>query len=84
LSETTQIRMTLIPEPAPNSRIVHETADDVAWEGPMMVGPGRRGAVEYTCGQCATVLIAGFAPGQVRNVVFRCTECRAFNDIPSD
>lgn len=34
----------------------------------------------YDCGSCGSPLLVGIQPGQMRDVVLRCSMCRAYND----
>jgi hypothetical protein len=68
------IRMGVIKKPADGTRSV--IMGEVA---PMMRGEEDAG-IDQVCGGCRTVLIKGLPIGQVRNVVFRCPKCGAYNE----
>jgi predicted RNA-binding Zn-ribbon protein involved in translation (DUF1610 family) len=36
--------------------------------------------VSFDCGKCGKPLILDMAPGQVRQIVFKCPRCGSFND----
>jgi hypothetical protein len=71
-----QIRLKVIPEPAPDNRVIfhHDGA----------VGGRNRAAPEICCGNCGTVLVTGISEISFVNVVFRCYACGAFNRLPPD
>ena len=68
--------MTLIPRPAPDSRPVLTSA----FRGPLIRGDGD---LSYRCGNCGDVLADSIAYEQVRNLVFQCFRCTAFNEVPA-
>lgn len=68
------IRMTVIPEPKPNTRIVMV----LDFKGPMMKGTG---SLNYVCGVCGDVMLEGIAPKQVQNIVIKCFGCGVYNSV---
>lgn len=74
---TDHVRLTVIPEPDPESRSVFLRDGDgtVAFQG-FEVG------LSQDCGNCAACLIAGLPPGRVAGIVIRCNACGSFNEVP--
>jgi hypothetical protein len=70
-------RMTLIPEPAPNTQAILSPT----LKGPVMWG---KGPLSYMCGFCATTLLQDVEYKQVQNIVIKCFGCGAFNELPAD
>jgi hypothetical protein len=69
--------LTVIDEPEEGTRSVLVMTDELAESGePLMKGDG---PLSFTCGACGRVLLDGVAPGQVKEVVVRCS-CGAYND----
>ncbi len=69
-------KLKVISEPAENTRTVMTG-----------VPPGTpfyksSGDVNLLCGQCDTVLAENMNPGQVKNIVLQCPECKSYNDVP--
>ena len=59
----------------------HENARDAVRVGQEPAFEGR-GALDYVCGQCGSVLCAGARPRLFMGVVFRCA-CGELNRVPS-
>ena len=68
------IRMAVIPEPAPNTRSV------LMYVGPGTVAMRGQDNVTMVCGNCGSPILEGMKTIQVRNLVFRCNKCGAFNE----
>ena len=66
----------VIPKPQDDTTIF--TAESVGTE-PQMIGIG---SFSYLCGKCELVLLKNVDEGQVQNVVFRCSRCQSFNELP--
>ncbi len=68
------IQLMVIPEPEPNTRsvIVYTGEGTVVMKGP--------GNAIMECGNCGVPLIEGVPVANIRNIVFRCPSCGAFNE----
>lgn len=65
-------QLSVIRKPAPKTRAVFHS------EGaPLFRGDG---PLDFVCGGCREVLIAGVEQGQVRSIVIRCPACGCYND----
>lgn len=69
-------RMSVIPEPTPNTRTVCTFQPDI--KGPLAKGGGNR---DYFCADCDRTLLRRVARDKIQHIVFRCP-CGAFNEIP--
>ncbi len=68
-----KMKMKVIPEPAPNTRVILRFAP-----GKAMLGDGD---TDLLCGTCSEPLAKCLhSSTQANNVVFQCTKCGAFND----
>jgi hypothetical protein len=47
---------------------------------PALLGGTGDPRVEFQCGGCASVLFVGESASQLRDVIVRCYQCRAYND----
>lgn len=72
----TRYRMSVIPEPAPNTRTVLVMGPDL--KGPLIQAQGDR---DYSCGDCDRTLFRRVGREQIQSVVAKCV-CGAFNEIP--
>ncbi len=69
-----RFKLRVIPEPEPGTRSVL-VSEDV-----QVIMTGELKGVAYDCGSCGLPVIKGVMPGQVRNIVIRCTGCGAYNE----
>lgn len=77
--EKTKISLTVIPKPEPNTMSVIEPGGEFLKEKkPFMQGGGN---TDYICGECGWLLLSGIEEGKVKNMVFRCPNCGAYNLI---
>ena len=70
-----RIKLAVIPDP-------QGTRAGIKYEGEgegtvIMRGPGH---LTMECGNCGADLLVGVATSQVRNMVFRCNSCKAWNE----
>ncbi len=72
----TRIKMTVITEAEAKGRSVL---------APTFAGPAFTavGDLSYDCGQCGTELLAKVSYKQVMNIVIKCGQCGAHNDVPA-
>lgn len=68
-------KMSVIPEPPPNTRSIMKNIG----KGPTLKGDGNR---YYACGQCDRTLLRRVNRDQIQGIVFWCSTCGAFNEIP--
>ena len=69
--------LTVIAEPAPNTRVVLLAAPD----SPAIKGVGEgEGPIHYTCGRCGRTLLDSVSFEQVQNMVIQCGDCGTFNE----
>lgn len=71
--------MVPVPEPAGDSRTVLRLAS-ISSGTPLQVG---RGGVALACGTCGAAILDATDPAEVRDVVFLCAACGAFNEVPT-
>jgi hypothetical protein len=57
-------------------------APDSGFTGPLIVGSGGPGAVDFVCGACGYLLVEKRAPGEpaMLNVAIQCPGCETVND----
>lgn len=70
-----RFKMRVIPEPEPDTRSVLVYTG----EGTVVMRGENTGFV-YSCGGCDVPLIVDVRPGQIVNLVFKCSACGAFNE----
>ncbi len=71
--------LTVISEPREGTRsVIVFTPDSPDDDDPVMQGDVPRSS--FICGQCGRVLLKDIGITQVRNIVFRCPRCGAFNE----
>lgn len=71
-----RIKLKVISKPAYKSRSIFEHIG----EGSLFF-QGFETDLAWVCGSCESPLVAGLQPGQVTNVVLRCSKCKSFNEI---
>ncbi len=70
-----KIPLRLIPEPEKDTRTV------IVFTGKgTVVMRGEATGRDYVCGNCGATILAGIGRGQVKNIVFKCNACGAFNE----
>ncbi len=69
-----QIRMAVIPEPESGTRAV------IVYTGEGTVVMRGDGNVDLDCGNCGKTIVLGVRVVQIRNLVFKCNACGAFNE----
>ena len=70
------IRLTVIPEPPPNSRNVKTICP------PEVTFFADDNDTDLICGKCKAVLADGIKDGTLSNMVLKCNNCLSFNEIP--
>jgi hypothetical protein len=73
-----QIKLRVIPEPAPKSRAVYAVSK------PDIVIFNANGNTDLLCGNCNTVIVRGFTIGLFiteKNPVFLCNNCNSYNEL---
>jgi DNA-directed RNA polymerase subunit RPC12/RpoP len=72
------IKLKVIPEPAPKSRIVTEaySGEDEGEESK------KANRVNYVCGSCNTIIAKNVVEGSMKGQVVKCTACTAYNEFP--
>lgn len=69
-----RVRLAVIPEPESDTRSV------IVYTGEGTVAMRGQGKVVLECGNCGKPIVDGLAMTQVRNLVFRCNNCGAYNE----
>ncbi len=71
------IKLKVIPEPAPKSRIVTEaySGEDKGEESK------EANRVNYVCGNCNTIIAKNVVEGSMKGQVVKCTACNAYNEF---
>jgi len=69
-----RIRLNVIPEPQPNTRTILAPQN-----GPAIRGGGE---IDFICGNCESLLAEGISEDQIRNIVFKCSNCGQYNESP--
>jgi DNA-directed RNA polymerase subunit RPC12/RpoP len=71
------IKLKVIPEPAPKSRVVTEaySGEDQGEEG------NKRGRVNYICGNCNSILAKNVKEGSMKGQVVKCNICNSYNEF---
>jgi len=76
MSKDKQIALTVIPEPAPNTRSL------LVPQGKFPVIRGE-GDMDLVCGKCGQVLVESVGKGVwLKNLVIRCPNCKSYNEVP--
>ena len=72
------IKLKVIPEPAPKSRVVTEaySGEDEGEESK------KAGRVNYVCGNCNAIIAKDVVEGSMKGQVVKCTACNAYNEFP--
>ena len=71
------LKCKVIPEP-PRDTVIFANTEAVGMD-PQIVGIG---PFSYLCGKCDLVLLKNVDEGQIQNIVFRCSRCQSFNELP--
>lgn len=74
-----QIRLKVIPEPDPDTRVVVSRPSE--FDALLFTGSDPS-APDICCGKCGAAIIRGM-PQKFVNLVFKCPTCGAFNDLAS-
>ncbi len=71
------IKLKVIPEPAPKSRVVTEaySGEDEGEKG------NKRGRVNYICGHCNSILAKNVKQGSMKGQVVKCNICNSYNEF---
>ena len=69
-----EIKLTIISKPREGSRAVVESEVIPTLKG--------EGDLDYTCGNCGTLIAEKVRRGQIRNIVVRCPKCKNYNEFP--
>ena len=69
-------KLRVIPEPEIEGRAVLSYQG----EGTVLISGPEVGAPNLCCGSCGALLVTGFAPTGIANVVLHCNRCSSFND----
>jgi len=71
------IKLKVIPEPAPKSRVVIEaySGEDDNDEG------NKANRVNYLCGNCNSVIAKNVVEGSMKEQVVRCNVCNSYNEF---
>jgi DNA-directed RNA polymerase subunit RPC12/RpoP len=72
-----EIKLKVIPEPAPKSRVVIEAYKDEG-EGEEGMNAER---VNYVCGNCNSILFENVIEGSLKDQVVKCTSCNSYNEF---
>jgi len=70
------IRLTVVPEPKPDTR----TVLDYQGEGTVVIRSDDGPPITMVCGKCGAPLVQGVEIATIVSIVFRCNSCGAFND----
>jgi DNA-directed RNA polymerase subunit RPC12/RpoP len=72
------IKLKVIPEPAPKSRVVIE-----AYSGEDDVEEGNKARrVNYLCGNCNSIIAKNVIAGSMKEQVVKCHVCNSYNEFP--
>ena len=71
------IKLKVIPEPAPKSRVVTE-----AYSGEAGEESNKANRVNYVCGNCNAIIAKNVIEGSMKEQVVKCTACNAYNEFP--
>ncbi|NOU00060.1 MAG: SEC-C domain-containing protein [Gallionella sp.] len=71
-----KIALKIIPEPDPGTRAVFEMTNNAN-----ILFQGFETEIGLVCGACSKVLAAGINREQIINVVLKCNQCGAFNEV---
>jgi len=70
------IKLKVIPEPAPKSRVVTEPhGEDDGEEG------NNANRVNYLCGNCNAIIANNVIEGSMKEQVVRCNVCNSYNEF---
>jgi DNA-directed RNA polymerase subunit RPC12/RpoP len=71
------IKLKVIPEPAPKSRVVTEphSGEDDGEEG------DNANRVNYLCGNCNSIIAKNVIEGSMKEQVVRCNVCNSYNEF---
>jgi DNA-directed RNA polymerase subunit RPC12/RpoP len=72
-----EIKLKVIPEPAPKSRVVIEAQKDEG-EGEEGMNTER---VNYVCGNCNSIIAENVIEGSMKDQVVKCTSCNSYNEF---
>jgi len=74
---TRDIKLKVIPEPAPKSRVVIEaySGEDDEEEG------DDANRVNYLCGNCNSIIAKNVVDGSMKEQVVRCNVCNSYNEF---
>jgi DNA-directed RNA polymerase subunit RPC12/RpoP len=72
------IKLKVIPEPAPKSRVVTEaySGEDEGEESEKV------NRVNYVCGNCNAIIAKDVVEGSMKEQVVKCNACDAYNEFP--
>ena len=73
---TRDIKLKVIPEPAPKSRVVIE-----AYSGEDDDEGNKANRVNYLCGNCNSVIAKNAIEGSMKEQVVRCNVCNSYNEF---
>ena len=71
------IKLKVIPEPAPKSRVITE-----AYSGEESERGNKGNRVNYVCGNCNVVIAKNVIEGSMKEQVVKCNACNAYNEFP--
>jgi len=71
------IKLKVIQEPAPKSRVVTE-----AYSGEESERGNKWNRVNYVCGNCNVVIAKNVIEGSMKEQVVKCNACNAYNEFP--
>jgi len=73
---TKELKLKVIPEPDPDTRsvFIYNGEGTIAFRG-FEVG------LALTCGQCNSHLVVGVRRENIKNIVIKCNNCGAFNEL---
>jgi DNA-directed RNA polymerase subunit RPC12/RpoP len=73
-----EIKLKVIPEPAPKSRVVTEP---FRVEAKMGEGANAK-RVNYVCGNCNAIVVENVIEGSMKEQVVKCNSCNSYNEFP--
>ncbi len=74
----TRVPLKIIPKPESDARSI------IYNDGPGTIFiRGEKQGVSYDCGNCGSPLLIDVEEWQVKNIVFRCSNCGAYNESPA-
>jgi DNA-directed RNA polymerase subunit RPC12/RpoP len=72
------IKLKVIPEPAPKSRVIIE-----AFRGEDEGGKSSKAKrVNYVCGNCNAIVAENVIEGSMKEQVVKCNRCNSYNEFP--